>query len=279
MGRPLFSAAYDSAPAVAVRTEPEVVPSANPYEKWSRWGSFDPDSDELFESDEAVYEAFLDAADLVQRGADTTDGPETIGVLVEREMERAYSPVESLSSDSTVSGRESPMAEGPDDPAAMVADAYYAPTRPMQTARRINPRTWTSGTIQFPQSGATPDSSSTILVDLINERRISRNTLHATPRTFIPPRPSTQNDATPASSSSDESLVAELASVESPTPSPAQVITPRMFSWNAYQATRGIPDSPTPAQRYRDSPLTHASARISIPHISPAPVRIPIRTA
>lgn len=280
MGRPLYSAAYATTPAV--RTEPEPVLSPNPYEKWSRWGSFDPDSDEFFESDDAVYEAFIDPADLVQGGPAARASPESIGVLVEREMERAYSPVDSLSSDSTVSGRESPMADGLDDPAVMVAGAYYG-TQP-SPGRAIPPRrtssyTWTSGAIEVPRSASPPNASSTPLVELINERRVLRNLPHGSPRTYIPPRPSTQNATfvAPTPATLSEATTAEPAPIENPTPSPAPVVTPRMYSWNAYTTARGIPDSPTPAPRYRDSPLTNPSARISISHLSPVP--FPIRTA
>jgi len=282
MGRPLFSAAYSTP---AVRTEPEPAASASPYEKWSRWGSFDPDSDEFFDSDDAVYEAFLDAVDLGQGDLDARAAPEPIGVLVEREMERAYSPVESLSSDSTVSGRESPMAEGADDPAAMVDDAYYAPRRLPQTAYSARTYNYTRISDYLEATQPTPplNATSSPPAELINERRVSRNVIHASPRTFIPPRPSTQNDTSApvimASASLIEATMVESAPVENPTPSPAPTVTPRMYSWNAYQSARAIPDSPTPAPRYRDSPLTNPNARISISHLSPAPTRISIRTA
>ncbi|KAF7974683.1 hypothetical protein HWV62_11447 [Athelia sp. TMB] len=274
MGRPLYSAAYSTP---AVRTAPESVPSAVPAERWSRWGSFDPDSDEFFESDDAVYEAFIDPADLVQT-SQPRPASESIGVFVEREMERAYSPVESLSSDSTVSGRASPMAEGPDDPAAMVADAYYS-TQP--SARRPVPphrsnSNWTSGTTvdQPPRSWSPPPvtDSSDPRAAHFNEQRRVRNRVAVSPRTFIPPRASIENDTTPPPPAREV-----LTPVDNPSPSPAPAVTPHPYSWNAYSAARSIPESPTPAPRYHDSPLTNPSARISIPHLSPAPLRI--RTA
>src|ERR1700692_417065 len=56
MGRPLFSTSYSTP---VVRTEPEPAPPTIPFEKWTHWNAFDPDSDEFFESPDAVYEAFL----------------------------------------------------------------------------------------------------------------------------------------------------------------------------------------------------------------------------
>ncbi|EPT03015.1 hypothetical protein FOMPIDRAFT_1014972 [Fomitopsis schrenkii] len=53
MGRPLFS--HHQTPAV--RVEPEQPHPA--CEKWTYWNAFDPDSDEFFERDDAVYEAFV----------------------------------------------------------------------------------------------------------------------------------------------------------------------------------------------------------------------------
>ncbi|TDL26734.1 hypothetical protein BD410DRAFT_836564 [Rickenella mellea] len=54
MGRPLFSTSL--APPVVRVAEPE---QPTQYEKWSSWNAFDPDSDEFFERDDVVYEAFL----------------------------------------------------------------------------------------------------------------------------------------------------------------------------------------------------------------------------
>lgn len=53
MGRPLFS--HHQTPAV--RVEPEQPQPA--CEKWTYWNAFDPDSEEFFKRDDAVYEAFV----------------------------------------------------------------------------------------------------------------------------------------------------------------------------------------------------------------------------
>ena len=53
MGRPLFSRHQTP----AVRVEPEQPQPA--CEKWTYWNAFDPDSEEFFKRDDAVYEAFV----------------------------------------------------------------------------------------------------------------------------------------------------------------------------------------------------------------------------
>jgi len=95
MGRPLFSHQYQTP---AVRVEPEQPPT---YEKWTYWNAFDPDSDEFFESEDAVYEAFIDPSQLPLQGSE--DGTQS----------RSHSPQlvmrdDSVSSASS-SGRGTPM--------------------------------------------------------------------------------------------------------------------------------------------------------------------------
>src|SRR5262245_34997715 len=116
MGRPLYSLSYT---APAVRTEPEAGDS--PYEKWTYWNAFDPDSDEFFESDNAVLEDFIDL--------DQTAHPaqEDVQVLNVDLVGRREGSNSSSSSEGTVSERGSPMAVGSDDdPARMLAEAYPA---------------------------------------------------------------------------------------------------------------------------------------------------------
>ncbi|KAL6300907.1 hypothetical protein BKA93DRAFT_752418 [Sparassis latifolia] len=64
MGRPLFSSTHIPAVRVETEHEPEPAPAHPAYEKWSYWKPFDPDADEFFENDDAVYEAFIDPAQL-----------------------------------------------------------------------------------------------------------------------------------------------------------------------------------------------------------------------
>ncbi|OCH91517.1 hypothetical protein OBBRIDRAFT_792229 [Obba rivulosa] len=96
MGRPLFSHQYQTP---AVRVEPEQPPT---YEKWTYWNAFDPDSDEFFESEDAVYEAFVDPSQLPLQ--DQEDG----------RVSRSHSPPLAVLRDDSVSpasssGRGTPM--------------------------------------------------------------------------------------------------------------------------------------------------------------------------
>ncbi|KAI0681853.1 hypothetical protein C8T65DRAFT_714304 [Cerioporus squamosus] len=90
MGRPLYSSSRQP----AVRVEPE--PQHPAIEKWTYWNAFDPDSDEFFENDDAVYEAFIDPADRIQIPADRS-----IPTVVEVDV--------SSPSEASSSGRGSPM--------------------------------------------------------------------------------------------------------------------------------------------------------------------------
>ncbi|KAI0079385.1 hypothetical protein K474DRAFT_1659199 [Panus rudis PR-1116 ss-1] len=105
MGRPLFSSRPALATASsAVRVEPEPTPTPYPtYETWTYWNAFDPDSDEFFEREDAVYEAFVDPSTLPQ--------PNMEG----GERDRSLSPVEaseeSSSSSESESGRDTPVVD------------------------------------------------------------------------------------------------------------------------------------------------------------------------
>ncbi|KAH9832610.1 uncharacterized protein C8Q71DRAFT_777294 [Rhodofomes roseus] len=94
MGRPLFSQ-YHQTPAV--RVEPEQPQPA--CEKWTYWNAFDPDSDEFFERDDAVYEAFVP-----QDGTALPQPPTLMDM-----------PLSSSSSEASSSGRGSPTDEAGTD--------------------------------------------------------------------------------------------------------------------------------------------------------------------
>lgn len=74
MGRPLYTSTLlaRQAPAVA-EPQPAQTRSQRPQAsvpvvpKWTRWNAFDPDSDEFFEAEDAVYEAFLTEEQIAQR--------------------------------------------------------------------------------------------------------------------------------------------------------------------------------------------------------------------
>ncbi|EAU90441.1 hypothetical protein CC1G_00825 [Coprinopsis cinerea okayama7 len=123
MGRALFSKTH-RAPAVAVRTEPDLL--GPPCEKWSVSNRFDPDSDEFFEH--AQYEAFIDPETVRREQAEG---------IAERVRRATILDVSSdSSSDSGDGGSEvgSPMATGLDDPAVMLANTI-AMAEDVRTAR------------------------------------------------------------------------------------------------------------------------------------------------
>ncbi|RXW24811.1 hypothetical protein EST38_g1016 [Candolleomyces aberdarensis] len=118
MGRALYSKTYRSTPAV--RTEPEPVVDTI-CQKWSAWNKFDPDSDEFFV--DAEYEAFIVPPVQPTLQEPVHDGPPAPEAMTFDSVSVSDSSSDS-SSDGASSDGGSPMATGPDDPAAMIADAY-----------------------------------------------------------------------------------------------------------------------------------------------------------
>jgi hypothetical protein len=247
MGRPLFSASYSTP---VVRTEPEKAPPIH-FEKWTRWNAFDPDSDEFFDSDDAVYEAFLDPADVsaatAEREEREASEPERLAAIIVRELEenRSDSPA---SSEGTISGRGSPMAVGSEDPAGYRAGDY---DRQMETETSIDVR---------PREEMVMSP-----LDLLNDRRVMNMPLSPFRRRgFIPRLPP---PVTPP----------HLPDQDDASPSPVPTVTPRLYSWSSRTPLgRGESASPSPVQlqRPRLGPLTNPSARMSFTHLSPAPVRV-----
>ena len=286
-----------------MRTEPEIAPPAIPFEKWTRWNAFDPDSDEFFQSADAVYEAFLDSADARLPPGDRVEGgdevlePERLEALIVRELEESGSD-SSASSEGTISGRGSPMAVGSDDPAGMLVNAY-GPSR-AEPRLQIEAESDTAGqgarrqSIDVEYWSATEDLSMpplryvddgvpvTTTQEFINERQISRVVPPLSPfrsRGFIPyfPRPFTRPTTPPHPHDRNQDDVYDSITHEQTSPSPAPTVTPRLYSWSSRAPLgRGEPSSPTPLQRQRPrpGPLTNPSARMSLAHISPAPVRV-----
>jgi hypothetical protein len=68
MGRPLYTSVLLARYATEAAAQPAPPKPTYPVvEKWSRWNAFDPDSDEFFEADNAVYEAFLSDEEIAER--------------------------------------------------------------------------------------------------------------------------------------------------------------------------------------------------------------------
>lgn len=127
---------------------------------------------------------------------------------------------------------------------ARTVDAGYIPPPPHLQAPPPSP----------PAQSRTPMTSMTF-----RPRHQPPIAAHRTPSPTPAPRPHHQ---------SEQQLVS---------PSPAPTVTPRLYSWSARNPMgRNQPMSPTPIPRQlgHQSPLTNPSARMSLPHLSPAPVRV-----
>lgn len=296
MGRPLFSKSYST---LAVRTEPEptVEATSTVYAKWTHPSDFDPDSDEFFEREDAVYEAFLDPADVARlrteaetavAGTTRTDSARVIEMserldefIVRVAREDSSSSYSSSSSDEgTISGRGSPMVVGTDDRFVMgsgVDANIYAALRdagwtPPVASRPVNARV-TAREVHEQLSQASP------------HRSLSTSPYQG--RGFIPPPPSPP----PMQTEVEEEQLPPTRPVTPPhqliaahhtpssmyeLPSPAPTVTPRLYSWSSrtpFGRAATVP-SPTPVYRAHQSPLTNPGARMSFAQISPAPVRV-----
>ncbi|EPQ56798.1 hypothetical protein GLOTRDRAFT_128219 [Gloeophyllum trabeum ATCC 11539] len=295
MGRPLFSGAFrDSAPAV--RVEPDVAYPA--YEKWTQ-NAFDPDSEEWFESDDAVYEAFVDQEprpELREGGSNSSRSPSPgratpshasagAGVVV---IEDA-SDVSSGSSEGTASGRESPMEGAASEDAGSDRGDYPGGYVPLvvrvpvnQTERTAGgltrtrvlhdrpeaPHAYRAGDIPSLYNMAfrardrldTPNNLPSRAID----RAITTRTSDITPIVVRARAPATPPTPPPRLTTPPPAPQTPAAYM---TPSPPPSVTPRLYHWSPAPAP--FPVSPTPANRRL---LGNTSARMSLAHIAPTQV-------
>jgi hypothetical protein len=266
MGRPFYSQTYISEPAVRTESPPTIPP----YEKWTYWNAFDPDSEEFFEND-PVCEAFID------HHPANEDGRLMVHILEESES--------SASSEGSVSEQGSPMAVGSDDPARMLGatyQEYWALQRQPSASSPVDvPSMRTDNPSQYPSSfSVTPEFESRVLgsgnrqrsatVVVLPQRRLStplQNSIDNLPRTSnitpitIPSRPSISNTPAP--------LPYDLPSTPpSQTVLPNQMTTPRILTWaSRAPTTAGSPSLP-------GGPLTNPSARMALAHITPSLIRV-----
>ncbi|KAL4072806.1 hypothetical protein V8B97DRAFT_1869651 [Scleroderma yunnanense] len=248
MGRPLFSKAFQSAPVVRDPAPP------CPYEKWSYINAFDPDSDEFFDNEHAVYEDFVDPVDTTTR---SEDEDEERDVLV-------------------VSDRPSPMALGVEDPAHLVDNLHD-----LEQTENAGP---TPSGLRWEQVQPQPDSrqrdisSSVHRASSISLRRSSllhhdqidhvqpSETIAIPPPSAPIPVPIARSRRTP---SVDERIPFSPVTPSRQTPithvipSPPPTATPRLYSW----ARNPVPPSP-------GSPFTNPNARTSYAHLPPTFIRV-----
>ncbi|KZT21601.1 hypothetical protein NEOLEDRAFT_1150623 [Neolentinus lepideus HHB14362 ss-1] len=297
MGRPLFSGVYrNSTPVVRVEPEP-VYPT---YGKWSQWNAFDPDSDEFFESDDAVYEAFVDPADLPPREEGSTSsrspspalivpGHQAADVVI---TEDGASDVSSGSSEGTASGRESPMEAANQEDEGSEAGARTGDYAPLVVRVPINqdaPRpvgglSHMRALYDNPEAGHTyqPGDVASHYANMYNialrnrDRSESSSAIARTPTTRtsditpifvrVPHDTSARVPVTPATPPRRSgSPTAHRTPSNFMTPSPPPTVTPRLYHWSPRPVS--TPASPSPAPL-----LTNPSARMSLAHIAPTPV-------
>lgn len=262
MGRPLYSRTFSS-PAVR---DPE--PPA--CETWSYLNAFDPDSDEFFDNENTVYEDFVDPVGPVIPGDEEDEDEEERDMLVVR-MGNA-SPV---TSESSLSDNESPLAAVAENPSRLAMDAFYdaresiqddsepalvEPAVRVRLAGRGEAR-W--GSEVFLRRGFAPDA-------------IRNASYHSyAQRESLPvPAPSAP---IPVPALSRRSIPDERVSLSPSTPprqtpmaqfamSPPPASTPRLYSW-----ARNPSHSTSPSS---GGPFTNPHARTSYTHLSPVLIRI-----
>lgn len=285
MGRPLYSQSFQ-APIVRVEPEPEAYPAP---EKWSYWNRFDPDADEFFENDDAVYEAIIDASQPPVRMQGT-------GESVHEAVEDSSS-----SSDASSSGRDSPLQDYP-SVRAEGADEWLR--RQLEVPQQIpglraqRNLEESIGAENVANQTDEPSFDHLIPTNIFGYRSHERRPLlsnttassnnpipdSTTRRTPSPTRvsvSSSDNQSGLPDSLRDSSRVPAPVTPSTPltqrsvlydTPSPAPTVTPRLFQWSI-RPVAAVPISPSPSS---SGPLTNHSARRSVTHISSVPSLIPI---
>ncbi|KIJ20977.1 hypothetical protein PAXINDRAFT_178498 [Paxillus involutus ATCC 200175] len=271
MGRPLFSKAFQTAPAVR---EPE---PPLPYEKWSYLNAFDPDSDEFFDDEHAVYEDFIDPGHLA---IEEEEEEEERDMLVVR-MDNA-SPISTQISD-----RDTPLHTGTEDltrrlindfrDLRQMEDSEFDPAVRVRLAARTFPAElrWESLPSDVTESGRTshrrPSSAS------VNRGFISYHDYAQRMERVPVPTPSAPIPV-PVMRSRRSASIDERALPSPSTPparqtpvahlsmSPPPSSTPRIYSWARNPSYSASP--PT------GSPFTNIHARTSYTHLSPALIRI-----
>ncbi|KAG2365046.1 hypothetical protein BDR07DRAFT_1400178 [Suillus spraguei] len=276
MGRPLYSKAFQTRPIIR---EPE---SPVPYQKWSYINAFDPDSDEFFENDQAVYEAFVDHMP-VEHSDDEEEMEEDREAVVIRL---------DLTGEGSLLDRDSPMAVGGDSLAQYIAQAYRRQTE-VETPIRVHLAVHdTHGEIQsdapVSREPVEIDSSRDIIpsfdappqpVSAAQPHNIFNRAHHElrgelplpTPSAPIPvPGTNTQHSSSGEGLSFSSFYHQHLSSTpprrHTPfsrfSPSPPPTVSPRIYTWAPHRQT------------YSPSPLPNNNARMSHAHISPALVRV-----
>lgn len=264
MGRPLYTSILLARHATEVAVQPTPPTHRYPVEKWSRWNAFDPDSDEFFEADDAVYEAFLSDEEIAER----TRGDARL--LAERlliSVDSDHSVVGNDATDTHISvaahmetsdemsdeaphhpGEDRETQEGP------LPEAQPPRRRPRRAPAITDWRLSSTGEISsdIPSISVIPAGSRDIERVSSPELFSGLELLSDSPRPFIPvdtpPRPISPIPNTPARVSGVFGTPPTSGQTLA-TPSPAATVTPRVLTWSSRSiqfTPQWVPESPTP---------------------------------
>ncbi|KAG2137626.1 uncharacterized protein EDB93DRAFT_1091093 [Suillus bovinus] len=263
MGRPLYSKAFQTEPIIR---EPE---APCPYQKWSHINAFDPDSDEFFENDQAVYEAFVDHLP-IEHSEDEEMEEDREAVVIRLD----------LTGEGSLLDRDSPMAVGGDSLAQYIGQAYRRQAPEVETPVRVLSRESTG--INSSRDLMAPSDTPPQPIPAAQLHNIF-NHVHHEPRDELPlpipsaPIPVPSRNSQHSSSAEGLSFSSfyhhQLSSTPPPrhtslshfSPSPPPTVSPRIYTWAPRRQTY------SPAAT---SPLPNNNARMSHAHISPALVRV-----
>ncbi|KAI8985571.1 hypothetical protein BD414DRAFT_488517 [Trametes punicea] len=260
MGRPLFSSSCQP----AVRVQPE--PQHPTYEKWTYANAFDPDADEFFENDDAVYEAFIDPGQQIQLPVSTIRPPPTVI--------DAGAVSSASTSEASSSGRSSPMqGVDIDDRAARVDELRFLDDTRMPVPTPRNPTL----DAQIDAGRGLPAQQRVLYyLSLIERMEAERQREHegevrqARPNvrdrvpTYIDLPPEDSRASTPEPVSRVPTTPSRPSTLATQSPSPLvspslpPSVTPRLYSWTTFPTAT----VPPPA-----SPLANHSARVSAARI------------
>jgi hypothetical protein len=180
------------------------------------------------------------------------------------------------------------MAVGSDDPATLIANAYGLTSRYADSDMQPTPLSPISDYHDPPSAyhqhfdhlfeTYDPEQHARVAHVLYRSRNgpPSHVDVSVTPLPVANAPTSNVNSISPPSGLSITRPVTPLNHgivYEQTSPSPAPIVTPRLYSWSSHSPFP--PHSPTPSLfERRTGPLTNPNARMSLAHLSSAPVRI-----
>ncbi|KAJ6619895.1 hypothetical protein B0H10DRAFT_2216451 [Mycena sp. CBHHK59/15] len=251
MGRALFSATYGSQ-APAIRVEPE--PIVCPYDKWSVYNQFDPDSDDFFK--DAQLEAFIDKQEDEEEtdmepsfGRDSpVDPPSTIPIRLTALWDHLL--------DETAAAVSLPPSPEPVHPSRHGRDACVRGDQHARGASTIGDDLITSPI--HPPSALRNSTTATDLALGAPAPWRTEVLRIAAPTDSSAPIPVPASPSTPPPHPHQFELL---------TPSPAPPVTPHIYTWGSGRLhAPAIPTSPLPNSGARQS-LVRIPARRRVQNI------------